>query len=586
MKKVKSLSCGLVEFCRFLEYTLPMLRILKIRNLALVNDVQVAFNGGLNVITGETGAGKSLLIGALRLLLGERADKSMIRTGKTSCSVYAEFQLEDASEVNAVLDDIGVEPCEGGLLVIRRIISETGGKALVNDEAVTLQVLKRLGNVLVDMHGPYDHQSLLNTAVQLDILDAFGQIDEARREYSKIYRRFREIQEKITDLNRGNEEEIEQQIEFLSYRVKEIEDAGLTVEEEAQVEEEHNLITHSQQMIELANGVVAALTEEEGCAFDSLAAAQRNLQQLSKLIPEAQEWQDQIESAVTQVQDVARSIESFASEIDISPERLQWLDDRITLYRLLKRKYGPEISDVLENCERAKEQLKELRGRSEKRAKLEKELRVVRAELEGAGLKLRKQRENVADHLSECIMKELVDLGFEHGFFDVQLSAVEPGSSGMDAVEFGFAPNAGEEMRPLRQIASSGEISRVMLAIKAVLARHDRIPVLVFDEIDANVGGEIGGAVGRKLAQVAKHHQLICITHLPQVASYGRTHLAVSKYVQKGRTFTEVKMLDEEERPEEIARMLGGKDLTSVTMQHAKGMLEQSSRELENEEKQ
>ncbi|MCF7849786.1 MAG: DNA repair protein RecN [Kiritimatiellales bacterium] len=555
-----------------------MLRILKIRNLALVDDVQVAFNSGLNVITGETGAGKSLLIGALRLLLGERADKSMIRTGETSCMVYAEFELEDATDVNEVLEEIGMEPCEGGLLVIRRMISETAGKTLVNDESVTVQVLKRLGNVLVDMHGPYDHQSLLNTSTQLAILDAFGQVEEAREDYGKIYNRLRDIQKQIDELSSGSDDDIAQQIEFLSYRVKEIENAKLNADEEAQVEEEHSLISNSQQVIELANGVMGALTDgEETCAFESLAAAQRNLNQLIKLMPEAQEWHDQIESAITQVQHVPRSIEGSAAGIDASPERMQWLDDRLTLYRTLKRKYGPEVVNILENCERSREQLKELRGRGEKRAELDQELAAIRSEVETVGLKLRKLRENVADHLSECITKELVDLGFEHGFFDVQLIPSEPGPSGLDEIEFGFAPNAGEDMRPLRTIASSGEISRVMLATKAVLARHDRIPVLVFDEIDANVGGEIGGSVGRKLAQVAEHHQLISITHLPQVAAYGTTHLAVSKSVQDGRTYTEVKLLDETDRPDEIARMLGGKNLTNVTLQHAKEMLDQQN---------
>jgi DNA repair protein RecN (Recombination protein N) len=552
-----------------------MLRNLKIKNLALVDDVQVGFSGGLNVITGETGAGKSLLIGALRLLLGERADKSMIRTGETSCSVYAEFSLDDPRPVDEILGDIGMDPCDGGLLVIRRMITESSNKTLVNDEPVTLQVLKRLGSVLVDMHGPYDHQSLLDTATQLEILDAFGQMSDARDAYDSEYNRLRDIQKQIDALNSDNEEDLERQIEFLSYRVSEIESAKLSVEEDTQVEEEHGVIANAQQVIELANGAVGALTEGEGCAFDALAASQRNLNQLIKLMPEAHAWHDEIERAVTLVQEVVRSIEGSAAGIDASPERMQWLDDRLTTYQTLKRKYGPTVEDVLQNGEIWKQQLDELRGRDQKRAERQAEREAILIGVEKAGLKLRKKRENVADHLSECITRELVDIGFEHGFFDVQITPCAPGPSGMDAIEFGFAPNAGEEMRPLRMIASSGEISRVMLATKAVLARHDRIPVLVFDEIDANVGGEIGGAVGRKLAQVAQFHQLICITHLPQVAACGTTHLAVSKSVEDGRTYTNVTLLDEASRPDEVARMLGGKDSTNVTLQHAREMLDQ-----------
>jgi len=551
-----------------------MLRNLKIKNLALVDDVQVGFNDGLNVITGETGAGKSLLIGALRLLLGERADKSMSRTGETSCSVYAEFGLTDTTQIDAVLTDIGMEACDGGLLIIRRVITESSNKTLVNDEPVTLQVLKRLGEVLVDMHGPHDHQSLLDPSVQLSILDAFGQLDTEKAAYQTEYSTYRSIQKQIDALNSGHEEELERQIEFMDYRVNEIETANLSAEEELQVEEEHSVIANSQQVIELANGAVNALTEGEGCAFDGLASAQQALNQLIKLIPDAQEWHNEIESAVTSVQEVVRSLENSAGGIDASPERMQWLDDRLTTYQTLKRKYGATVEEVVGNGENWKVQLGELRGRDKKRDELQTELDSAFQVLEKAGLAVRKRRENVADHLSECITKELVDIGFEHGFFDVQLTPAEPGPAGMDEIEFGFAPNAGEDMRPLRMIASSGEISRVMLATKAVLAKQDQIPVLVFDEIDANIGGEIGTAVGRKLAQVAECHQLICITHLPQVAACGSTHLAVSKSVQDGRTYTEVQLLDNESRPEEVARMLGGKDSTNVTLQHAKEMLE------------
>jgi DNA repair protein RecN (Recombination protein N) len=391
--------------------------------------------------------------------------------------------------------------------------------------------------------------------------------------YEEAYSKYRDIQRRITALNSDNEEDLERQIEFLDYRVNEIQKANLSEEEDNQVIEEHGMIANSQQVLELANGAVNALTAEEGCAFDGLVGAQQCLNRLVKMMPEAQEWHDELESAIAAVQDIVRSIENSASGIDASAERMQWLDDRLTTYQTLKRKYGATVEEVLENCEKWSEQLDDLRGRDKKRAALQAELETVLQAVEKAGLALRSKRENVADLLSECITRELVDIGFEHGFFDVQLNGCEPGPSGMDEVEFGFAPNAGEDMRPLRMIASSGEISRVMLATKAVLAKQDRIPVLVFDEIDANVGGEIGGAVGRKLAQVAQCHQLICITHLPQVAACGTTHLAVSKKVEDGRTYTEVELLDAESRPDEIARMLGGKESTGVTLQHAKEML-------------
>ena len=565
---------------RHVVWILPriMLRTLKIKNLALVDDVQVSFHAGLNVITGETGAGKSLLMGALRLLMGERADKSMIRTGESSCSVYAEFDLSDTAQVDAILSDVGLEPCDGGTLFLRRIITETSNKTLVNDEPVTLNVLRRLGSVLVDMHGPYDHQSLLDQGVQLEILDAFGQLDSLKSAYQSEYAKYREIQKQIDALNSDNEEDLARQIEFLDYRVNEIENANLSVDEETEVIEEHGIIANAQQVIELANGAVNALTEAEGCAFEGLVAAQQCLGRLAKLMPDdAKVWHDELEDAITSVQEIVRSIEQSAAGMDASPERMQWLDDRITTYQTLKRKYGATVEEILNNGKKWAEQLKELRGRDKRRDALLAEQREVFKHVEKAGLALRAQRETVADHLSEHITRELVDIGFEHGFFDVQVIACPPGPSGMDEVEFGFAPNAGENMRPLRMIASSGEISRVMLATKAVLAKQDRIPILVFDEIDANIGGEIGGAVGRKLAQVATCHQLICITHLPQVAACGGSHLAVSKKVDAGRTRTEVQHLDATTRPDEIARMLGGKNSSGITLQHAHELLEQAA---------
>lgn len=554
-----------------------MLRRLTIRNLAVVDDLQVGFGDGLNVITGETGAGKSLLVGALRLLLGERADRSLIRTGESQCTVLAEFGLSHPQTVNTVLVELGHEPCEGGLLIMRRIITESSSRNLVNDEPVTLQVLKRLGEVLVDMHGPYDHQSLLDPVKQLEILDAFGEVQEERDRYAVAYRAFRDTMDQMERLQGGSEEEHTRQIEFLTYRVEEIERANLSMEEEAEVERDHNQAAHAQEMMELSGAAAQALTEGEGAAFEGLTLARMSLQRLQALLPEAAAWSDELEQAITSVQEIVRSLEAACDGWDASPERMQWLDERLTTYRTLKRKYGSTVEEVLEQLETWREQLNDLKSRDQRLEELAVEkiekLRGVRE----AGEALRARREMVADHLSECITKSLVELGFEHGFFDVTLEDKDPASNGMDVIEFGFAPNAGEEMRPLRAIASSGEISRVMLAVKAVFADQDQIPVLVFDEIDANIGGEIGGAVGRKLAQLAGSHQLLCITHLPQVAACGTTHLAVAKRVDEGRTFTEVNLLDEETRPLELARMLGGNETGEVSLAHAKAMLGQQT---------
>lgn len=552
-----------------------MLSRLTIRNLALVDSVSVSFQNGLTVITGETGAGKSLLIGALRLLLGERADKSMIRTGETSCGIEAVFELADPSAVNAVLHSVGLPPCESDLLIIRRTITDNSSKNLVNDSPVTLPLLKTLGNVLVDMHGPYDHQSLLHTDAQLDILDSFGHLGEERAAYQAKYRIFQSLEKQLGELAGQDNSGLAEQLDLLTWRIKEIEDAEISEDNETAVRLEHEQLANAQNILELAQTAVAGLTETEYAALEGLSAARKACIQLAKYIPEAEEWAAELEGAARTAQEISAVIQRTVEDMEAGPEQLQILDERLALYRSLKRKYAPSVPEILQLLGEWKDRLSDLQNRDKKRAALEADLAAALIETEKAGRALRKQRQTVAGELADAITVELRDLGFEHGLFEVQLLDLEhPTPSGLDEIEFGFAPNAGETMRPLRSIASSGEISRVMLAVKAVLARHDRIPLLVFDEIDANVGGEIANAVGDKLAQVGRTHQVIAITHLPQVAVCGYTHFAVSKRVQDGRTFTRISQLDPGERVEEIARMLGGKNLTNVTLRHAQELLE------------
>jgi DNA repair protein RecN (Recombination protein N) len=552
-----------------------MLSRLTIRNLALVDSVSVSFERGLTVITGETGAGKSLLIGALRLLLGERADKSMIRTGETSCGIEAIFDLSDPSGVNAALETVGLPPCEDGLLTIRRNLTENSSKNIVNDSPVTLPVLKALGDCLVDMHGPYDHQSLLNTAAQMDILDAFGQLDDERTAYRQKYTLFQALEKRLQELANVDDAGLAEQIDLLAWRIKEIEEAKLSEEDEAAIQLEHEQMANAQNILELAQTAASGLTESDYSAMDGLSAARRACSQLAKYMPAAETWADELEGAARTAQEISAAIQSAVEDIDAGPERLQFLDERLALYRNLKRKHAPSVPEILERLDEWKEKLKDLQRRDEQRAAVEADRAAARAETEKAGRALRKKRQKVAGELADAITVELCDLGFEYGLFEVQLLDLDdPAASGMDEIEFGFAPNAGESMRPLRSIASSGEISRVMLAVKAVLARHDRIPLLIFDEIDANVGGEIANAVGDKLAQVGTTHQVIAITHLPQVAVCGHHHFAVSKRVHDGRTFTQIIELDGDERTEEVARMLGGKDLTKSTLRHAEELLQ------------
>jgi DNA repair protein RecN (Recombination protein N) len=328
------------------------------------------------------------------------------------------------------------------------------------------------------------------------------------------------------------------------------------------------------RILELSGAVLNAPSEGEGAAFDHLAGAQKNLDELARLVPEAEEWREEARRLAAGVQDLGATVRNLAERVEADPARLTWLDQRLATYQRLRKKYGPTVPEMLEVLNQSRKRLHDLETRGEQLAALGAEIAQVRQVIDARGLALRAKRRTVAEKLADAVTRELKALGFEHGSFAVELHDAEPRLSGLDEVEFGFAPNVGEPLRALRAIASSGEISRVMLATKVVLAAHDRIPVMVFDEIDANVGGEMGHAVGRKLGEVARSHQVICITHLPQVAVFGSHHMAVTKTVRDGRTITVVRRLEGERRVGEVARMLGGKDSTSVAVRHAREMLE------------
>lgn len=552
-----------------------MLTLLRVKNLALVEEASVAFEPGLNIITGETGAGKSILIGALYLLLGERADTSSVRAGESQCLVEATFRLAAPKTVNALLEEAGLEPCEDGQLILRRTVKAAGGgQAFVNDNPVTLPLLKRLGAVLVDLHGPHDHQSLFQPASQLDILDAYARAEKERAPYAAAFQKFQTLLDRREALS-ADVGDLAAQIDLLAYRVKEIEEAAPVAGEEDKVRAEQQTVGNAQRILELGQVFVQAATEDEQSALALLAPARKALEELARLMPAAQDWPEELRVHTDAIASLSSAIQRELSTIDADPARLEWLDQRLATYDKLKRKYGPTLEDILQTLETSQARLKDLRSRDQQKAAVAKEIAATEKELQTLGAALRKRRAAAAEKLAPAITAELRALGFEHGAFAIDLVPAEaPAATGLDRVEFGFAPNVGEPMRPLRAIASSGEISRVMLGIKVVLAEADRIPLLVFDEIDANVGGETAHAVGRKLAEAARRRQVVAITHLPPVAACGAHHHAVRKSVQDGRTHTRVVPLDKPARIEELARMLGGRDTTSVALRHAAELLD------------
>ena len=556
-----------------------MLTRLSVRNLAIVESADVEFGGGLTVITGETGAGKSVLMGALELVLGARADASTVRDGAKEARIEAAFAVPGV--VDAFLDAAGLPPCEDGVLLVRRAISATGGgRVHVNDAATTVQTLRALGKLLVDVHGPNDHQSLLEEGFQRGVLDAYGRIDA--KDYTTAWTTLSDLRAKLAELQ-GDSTDVAEECERLRYAVEELDAAKLTSEDDDELPARHAAAAHAAEILDCANAATAALSEADDSAAAALVGAGARVREMARFHEAAGAWGETIERLTVEVQELAQEIADSASRLDADPEALQALDDRLSLVQRLKRKYAcPDVAALLALRDERARRLADLEGRGARLAALADEIAAAQAAVRAAGAKLTAARTKAAARLARAVTKELHGLGFLRAGFDVSLAPHAPDATGCDAVDFLFAPNPGEAARPLREIASTGEIARVMLAVKTVVAEHDAIPVLVFDEIDSNIGGEVGRAVGEKLRAVARHHQVIAITHLPQSAVYGARHLAVAKAVSGGRTRSTIQPLEGEARVAEIARMLGGTSLTSVVEQHARELLSRAQADAPN----
>jgi len=543
-----------------------VLTLLRIKNLALVEELEWQMGPGFIAVTGETGAGKSIIIGALQLLLGERADKSFIRTGADLCTVEAVFSGNDLQKLNPQLVEAGIEPCENEL-ILKRSLSSTGtNRQFINSSPTTLSALKNLGDELVDLHGPHDHQSLLSPETQLILLDSFARAEERLAEYRNHYRQLQTLLAEHSALNTA-ETAREQEIDLLRHQINEIKSANLVADEEEEIERRYKLTSNSKRLIDLANATANKLSEADDSVLSQLAETQRLLRELEKIDNSIAQFSATHAASVIELSEIARALSAYTEKLDLDPEQLAALEQRVSLFETLKRKYGGSIAEVIAFGERAAERMQKIEGRDAELERLVKEIENVRSHMNRAGEALHKLRIKAAPKLSENIRRNLRDLGFRQSEFEAKLSALdEPRASGFDALELLFSPNPGEPLKPLRAIASSGEISRLMLAIKSALAAHDAIPLLVFDEIDTNVGGEIAHAVGAKMLTLGHDHQLICITHLPQVAAIASSHFVVTKDISRGRTFSSLREVTGKMRQEEIARMLGGKSESALKL--------------------
>src|SRR2546425_3939553 len=550
-----------------------VLTLLRIKNLALVEELEWQMGPEFIAVTGETGAGKSIIIGALQLLLGERADKSLIRTGADLCTVEAVFSGNDLQKLNPQLNEAGIEPCENDLILKRTLSSSGTNRQFINGSTTTLSVLKNIGDELVDLHGPHDHQSLLSPETQLSLLDSFARAEEQLEEYRKHYQQLQTLLAEHGALNTA-ETARGQELDLLRHQVAEIKSANLVAGEEEEIEKRYKLASNSKRLIELASAVANKLSEADDSVVAQLAETQRLLRELEKIDSSIAQFSSAHAASVVELSEIARALSAYAEKLDLDPQQLAALEQRASLFETLKRKYGGSIAEVIAFGERAAERMRKIEGCDAELERLANEIENIREQMNQAGDALRKLRTKAAPKLSETIRKNLVDLGFRQSEFEARLSALdEPQPSGFDSVELVFSPNPGEPLKPLRAIASSGEISRVMLAIKSALAAHDAIPLLVFDEIDTNVGGEIAGAVGAKMQTLGRDHQVICITHLPQVAATASSHFVVTKGVSRGRTFSNLHEVDGKARQEEIARMLGGK--SESALKHAASLLKE-----------
>ncbi len=573
-----------------------MLTTLRIKNLALVPDLALELQPGYNVVTGETGAGKSILIGALNLVLGERADRTVIRSGCDSCSVEALFDVSLLrAPLSSFLEENGLEPCEARQLVLKRTFSAAGAnRQFVNGTPTALHTLAALGEWLVDIHGPHEHQSLLHPAQQLAILDAFGRLNEPREQFARLLRRRAALEEEKAALI-VDEKTCAQQLDLLRFQVHEISAAQLQPEEETPLDQEYQRASQAAQLLELSQNALALLDNDDHSLITQAGAVGRALQELQHIDATAAPLASLHEQIVSQLRDLQTGLSRYADRVEVDPARLRQLAERLNLIHSLKRKYGSSLAEVIAFGHEARQKLRLLEQRDAELERINSQIKTLEAGLGRAGRELSAQRRKVLPKLCKAVVRQLSDLGFQQSHFDVALSSASEisnlpspiprpsaseisnlksqiSSSGLDTIDFQFAPNPGEPARPLRAIASSGEMARVMLALKTVLAAEDDIPLLVFDEVDANVGGETAQAVGEKMRQIGQKRQVLCITHLAPVAACASAHFVVTKAIKEGRTISDIRLLEQTDRVPELARMLGSQ--SEAARRHAEALLQ------------
>jgi len=565
-----------------------MLKSLKIRNFAIVENLEVEFYSNLNVLTGATGAGKSIIIGALNLALGERASSEMIRTGADSAIVEAVFEIKPKGLVEKLLSGLGIIYPENQLIIRRELSSKGVSRCFLNDRLVTLANLKLLGDQLADLHGQHEHQSLLNPEEHLIYLDNYAEAKDLLNRVSDSYYKLKKKLEDLEELKRIDKISKEKK-ELYQFQLKEISSANLSAGEEEELYSQKIILENSETLFQITSVIFQELYEKDGSILERLSCLKKELEKGGEYDLRLKEHIEALNSAALQLDETSRFLQGYKDSLNFEPERLEKIRERLNLINTLEKKYGQTVSKVLDYADKIKTELDKIENRDELIQKTDTEINDLKQVLKKDALLLSSKRKEKGVELAKKIKKELSFLGMEKCDFETKIfyREAEDGllqlegkryyvdEKGLDQVEFYVSPNPGEEMKPLAKIASGGEISRIMLALKSVLAKSDQVPSMIFDEVDVGIGGEMAEAVGKRMKALSSNHQIICITHLQQIASQADYHFKVYKEVSKNRTITKIKLLSRDERIKEIARMMSGKKISDLTLEHAAEMIEE-----------
>ena len=571
-----------------------MLQSLYVRDYALIEELEMEFGSGLNIITGATGAGKSILIGALSMILGERANTDVVRGDAKKAVVEGIFDDADTDRIRSVLEENAIETDPLPRVILRRRITERGSRGFVNDTPATLDVMRAVAAELIDLHGQHEHQSLLHTETHLRLLDSFGGLGGLVEHYQKKRQHVADLVAEREQLA-NRERELRQQKELYEFQIEEIDEVDPQPGEEEELEAERRVLENAEQLYSSTRGLYEMLFEDENAVHDQLVVARNDLQDLARIDDAFEEQVDEIETAQIIVSELANFLQDYNAHIEFDPERLEAIRQRTTELEKLKRKYGGTLEAVLEHRREIGEQYELAQDFEGNLERLDEEIREAQADLTDVALRLSDKRREVAARIEDAILDELATLGMPDSQFEVRFTRQEEpdgwirpeGESarfrafqkGLDQVEFFISTNVGVSPMPLAEVASGGEISRIMLALKTILAKSERLPILVFDEIDVGISGNMARRVGESMHDLARYHQIITITHLPQIAALGDRHFKVKKIVEDGTTKTTIHQLDENEQATQVASLISGEDVTDAALKNARELMAAGNRE-------